>query len=133
MSRSHAVINLATDSPVLASWGEVVTGILRGEPARIEQQLADDAVFYDAFFGTVTGAANIARKLGRMKGRAFNSATAEVRTVLSDDTSCAVEWIQRLSTPEGPMTVEVASFCSIRDGRITRLCDYVQPLENRRP
>ncbi|TGN65060.1 nuclear transport factor 2 family protein [Nocardioides eburneiflavus] len=133
MSGSDAVINLAIDSLVLASWGEVVTGILRGEPGRIEQQLDGDAVFYDAFFGTVTGAANIARKLGRMKGRAFNSATGEVRTALSDETSCAVEWIQRLTTPEGPMTLEVASFCSVRDGRITRLCDYVQPLENRKP
>lgn len=120
-------------SPVLHLWGEIITGILNGDPLAIEEQLAEDAVFYDAFLGTVRGAATIARKLGGMKGRAFDSATAEVRHALSDEATCAVEWIQHLNTSAGPLTVEVASFCSVRDGRITRLCDYVQPIENRKP
>lgn len=133
MRTASALVNLPTTSPVVRLWGEVVSGILHGEQTRIERALADDAVFYDAFLGTVTGAAEIARKLGGMKGRAFSTATAEVRIALADETTCAIEWIQRLSTTAGPIKVEVASFCSVRDGRITRLCDYVQPLENRRP
>ena len=133
MTADTPVTGLPAGSPLLHLWQGVVTGILNGDPAGIEKHFSEDATFYDAYLGTVQGAATIADKLGRMKGRAFASATAEVRHALADDSTCAIEWSQHLDTSDGPLTVEVATFCSVTNGRITRLCDYVQPIENRKP
>jgi ketosteroid isomerase-like protein len=122
-----------SESAVLRVWRQAIDSILSGDVELARSTYAPDATFYDPYVGTVRGRDEIALQLGGMKGTAFDEATVEVSHAYADEHGAAIEWVQHMKAQGHDIRVEVASFVTVEGGQITRHCDYLQPLKNRKP
>jgi len=107
--------------------------MLSGDRTMAQDCSTEDALWYDTFTGTLSGAAVIAEHLAGMVGRDFGRSTIEVVRALADTETGAVEWVQKIHTGERSATVEGTTWVTLTDGRLSRLWDYIQPLKNRKP
>lgn len=121
------------ESPVLQGWKRAMDSMLSGDRTLAQECFTEDALWYDTFAGTLSGANVIAEHLAGMLGRDFDRSTIEVVRALSDAKTGAVEWVQKIHTGERSATVEGTTWVTLTDGRLSRLWDYIQPLKNRKP
>jgi|1186.fasta_scaffold23861_3 limonene-1,2-epoxide hydrolase len=122
-----------TTSPPLLAWQRAMSGMVDGDRTLVREAFSADADWYDIFSGSLHGNQVIAEHLGGMKGRDFDQSEVQVLRMVADGTQGAIEWTQTLRTGEHHIRIEGVTIVEVAEGRITRLCDYIQPLKNRTP
>jgi hypothetical protein len=119
--------------PVLQAWKRAMDSMLNGDRAAARASFAEDAVWYDIFTGTLRGADAIADHLSTLRGSAFDTSSIDVVNAVADDRIGALEWTQTLITGDRRATLEGTTWITVENGVLSRLCDYFQPLKNRKP
>jgi len=118
----------------LDAWHRAMAGLAEGDETALLEVYAADLEWYDMFYGTLRGGATVAGTLSKLAGRDFTSIDVDVRAAIADAGGVgAVEWVQVLHTPNGELRLEGVTMLTVVDGEITRWCDYIQPLKNRKP
>jgi ketosteroid isomerase-like protein len=120
-------------APALEAWHRAMAGLAEGDESVLREVYAEDLEWYDMFFGTLHGGPTVARTLAALAGRDFRSIDVDVRRSAVEGDTGAVEWVQVLHTDGRDLRMEGVTVLTVEDGRITRWCDYIQPLNNRKP
>lgn len=118
---------------VLQAWHQATAGLAQGDESLLRNVYADDVEWYDCFFGTLRGGRTVAETLSGLAGRDFDSIDVDVRRSAVEGSTGAVEWVQVMHTGNRQLRIEGVTVLTVEGGRITRWCDYIQPLKNRKP
>jgi limonene-1,2-epoxide hydrolase len=101
---------------------------------RLVELFADDAVYYDPFFGPQRGRDAISTFMGHMEEMVpASGATFRDWHVEADRVVGWATWVMEVRTPEGPMDIPGQSLYRLNEaGQVTFVTDYLDPVAYRK-
>lgn len=105
-----------------AIFSAAMAAMASGDEDLIGTYYSDETSYWDPLSGPIVGL-DVVPYLANI-GRQWDRLTVELVNVSEDDTSAALEWVQRGSSSSGTHVLRGSSFVTARDGILIEQRDY---------